>query len=80
MSDDDMHRVMLAPPTPSLSPTGRITQQVGLMLLLGAINLGALIGAIYGVVEKPTLSLVVSSSVGGILALLNGGARAQPPR
>lgn len=65
------------PPFPrassSLTPSGKITQQLGLMVLLGVDLLVALIAAMYRL-ESPGLWNVVSTALGGILGLLTGVA------
>lgn len=65
------------PPIPrassSLTPGGKVTQQLGLMSLLGLDLVVALVAAMYRL-ESPGLWNTVSTALGGILGLLTGVA------
>ena len=70
----------MAPPSgdavlPSLPPKEKVTLQLTLSILLGLLVVIAFAGAVLNVVDKGSLSNIISLAAGGVLGLLTGGNR-----
>ena len=60
---------------PSMPPKEKVTLQMTLSILLGLLVTIAFAGAVLGVVDKSSLSNIISLAAGGVLGLLTGGNR-----
>lgn len=73
MSDPDYPPDMLPPP--SLPPESKVTLQLALCCCLAFLLTLATVGAVLGVVDKPSLSNMFLVATGVLGGLLTGGSR-----